>query len=239
MELKFLGRGGAFLPEEGNTSAYFIRENKLFLFDCGETVFLALKRNNRLKKLVEENNIKDIQVYITHRHSDHVGSLSSLIFYCYYILGIRPKVFYPDKFDVSSIQLNRIMQIVGLNGNSLREFHVMDVPDNDIDFIECKHTKNMKCCHYIIRVNDKKIFYSGDCLEVNEEIAPTLKYYDEVYLECSTQSYNTHMTLDKIEEYISLNGEELRDKIYLMHIDSLDLVDQAKEHNLKVVEVEE
>ena len=37
--LKFLGRGSAFNTVEGNTSAYFVRDNILFLIDCGETVF--------------------------------------------------------------------------------------------------------------------------------------------------------------------------------------------------------
>ena len=74
MELKFLGRGAAFYPVLGNTSAYDICDNNLFLIDCGETIF---------KKLFEKdifNKINNIYIFITHTHSDHIGSLSSLIF---------------------------------------------------------------------------------------------------------------------------------------------------------------
>ena len=94
--LKFLGRGSAFNVEEGNTSAYFIKDNIFFLLDCGETIFYELKSNNKLQNLIKEHNIKDVHVYITHLHTDHTGSLSSLIYYCYYVLGIKVNVHYPD-----------------------------------------------------------------------------------------------------------------------------------------------
>lgn len=60
MNLKFLGRGSAFNPKEGNTSAYFIDNNQLFLIDCGETVFEKLVDSDLLK------NIDSINLMITH-----------------------------------------------------------------------------------------------------------------------------------------------------------------------------
>lgn len=78
MQLHFLGRGNSSNVKEGNTSAYFIENQHLFLIDCGETTFTKLLL---LKKL---ENIKEIHIMITHTHSDHIGSLSSLLMYCYY-----------------------------------------------------------------------------------------------------------------------------------------------------------
>ena len=40
--ITFLGSGSAFNPLLGNTSAYFVRNNKFFLIDAGETVFTKL-----------------------------------------------------------------------------------------------------------------------------------------------------------------------------------------------------
>ena len=40
--ITFLGSGSAFNPLLGNTSAYFVRNNQLFLIDAGETVFRKL-----------------------------------------------------------------------------------------------------------------------------------------------------------------------------------------------------
>ena len=64
MNLLFLGRGAAFNPKEGNTSAYFLENNQLFLIDCGESIFERIINKNILK------NIDAINVLITHTHSD-------------------------------------------------------------------------------------------------------------------------------------------------------------------------
>jgi len=73
MELIFLGRGAAFNAEEGNTSAYFIKDNTMFLFDCGESVFHSILN----KKLLD--GIEKINIFITHLHSDHYGSAHDVI----------------------------------------------------------------------------------------------------------------------------------------------------------------
>lgn len=80
MELKFLGRGSAHNYKEGNTAAYFVENNELFLIDCGEDVFQKIMGKDLL-----ENKSK-IHILITHTHSDHVGSLGSLLSYTYYKL---------------------------------------------------------------------------------------------------------------------------------------------------------
>ena len=90
MELNFLGRGSAFNPKEGNTSAYFIENNELFLIDCGEDIFERIIKNNVLK------DIEKINALITHTHSDHIGSLGSLIMYSYYIIKKKVNIILPS-----------------------------------------------------------------------------------------------------------------------------------------------
>ena len=80
MELIFLGWGAAFNPKEGNNSAYFVENNQLFLIDCGESIFERLIESGVLER------IQSINLMITHTHSDHVGSLGSLVMYSFYIL---------------------------------------------------------------------------------------------------------------------------------------------------------
>ena len=91
MELKFLGRGSAFNVKEGNTSAFFYSNGELFLIDCGESVFERVVNNYLL------DNIKAINILITHTHGDHVGSLGSLILYCYHNLDIKVNIILPSK----------------------------------------------------------------------------------------------------------------------------------------------
>ena len=105
MELHFLGRGNSSNAKEGNTAAYFIDNNELFLIDCGETVF------SKIIKLELLNNIKEIHVFITHTHSDHIGSLGSLIMYCYFNIKIKLNIILPTtakhKNSIITIHRNR------------------------------------------------------------------------------------------------------------------------------------
>ena len=80
MELNFLGRGAAFNPKEGNNSAYFIENNQLFLIDCGENIFGRLIDSGLLE------SVESVNLMITHTHSDHIGSLGSLVTYSFYTL---------------------------------------------------------------------------------------------------------------------------------------------------------
>ena len=89
MEINFLGRGSAFNPKEGNNAGYFIQNNELFLIDVGEDVFAKLIEFNILE------NIKKINVMITHTHSDHIGSLGSLVAYSYYVLNEPVNIILP------------------------------------------------------------------------------------------------------------------------------------------------
>ena len=89
--LKFLGIGSCFNFDMGNTSAYYIdnKEKTMLLFDCGETVFSELGKKGLL------SDLEKATVIITHLHSDHVGSLPSLIFYFHYVLPhLNLKVFH-------------------------------------------------------------------------------------------------------------------------------------------------
>ena len=44
LDLKFLGRGAAFYPVEGNTNAYFEAGGDLFFLDFGESAFEKVYR---------------------------------------------------------------------------------------------------------------------------------------------------------------------------------------------------
>jgi ribonuclease BN (tRNA processing enzyme) len=79
LKIKFTGTGGGFEPRMGNSSAILQFAGKNLLIDCGHAVFPRLL----LGKLVP---IID-GILITHLHDDHVGSLSSFIYYYNIVLG--------------------------------------------------------------------------------------------------------------------------------------------------------
>ena len=82
--LKFIGTGSAFNHQMGNTSAYIKQDNTLFIIDCGETAFARMKQLNLFE------GVQNVYIAITHMHSDHVGSLGSLIAYLNIFYGITP-----------------------------------------------------------------------------------------------------------------------------------------------------
>src|SRR5574344_116865 len=105
-QLQFLGTGSAFNTKLGNTSAYLLNNDKsaMLLFDCGETVF------SKLKPILEKNkNISELTICITHSHSDHIGSLPTLLYYLYYMYKDECKcnkninvhiITHPNNYDI-------------------------------------------------------------------------------------------------------------------------------------------
>ena len=122
MEFKFLGRGSAFNLSEGNTSAYFYSNGELFLIDCGESIF---------KRIVDSyllDNIKAVNVLITHTHSDHVGSLGSLILYCFYNLNIKINIILPSKHKYLS-DLEDLLRIFGCKSKMYKFIYENELTD--------------------------------------------------------------------------------------------------------------
>lgn len=216
MDLKFLGKGSAF-SDLTNTSAFFIKEDTLYLLDCGENVF-----SKKIPNLLAKYDLKYVNVFITHMHSDHIGSLPSLIFYCKYILNITPKIFFPEPEKIKTF-----LKVCGVSEDfyDTSEKDNLDFLFNDIkfSFIKVKHVKELNCYAFSIKNENKKIFYSGDLSELPLPICRILEY-DEIYLECCLEDYdeNVHLSLSKI---CGLFDKKDYKKVYLMHFDNIVLRD--------------
>ncbi len=103
MDLKFLGCGSAFNPVYGNTSAYFTIGQDLYVIDAWESIFLSLYQKDLLK---------NVTFLITHMHADHVGSLASIISYCFYVLEKKITIVYPEK------SLWSLLGLMGIDPNA-------------------------------------------------------------------------------------------------------------------------
>lgn len=80
INIKFLGIGGAFDIQEGESSCLIkTNKGKLFLIDCGYTSYVKLKNKNIIDKID--------RVFITHCHSDHISGLSTLIYERFFVYG--------------------------------------------------------------------------------------------------------------------------------------------------------
>lgn len=246
--LKFLGRGCSFLPKEGNTSAYYKIDNRLLLIDCGELVFSKIMDINLL------DNIKEVNILITHMHSDHIGSLSNLIYYLYYIKNIIPTITYPIKDEIVDFLLKQgaivdfhyklntatlnIMDMT-IEANPTSHYEVFKDVLTDVVISNPINTiftvKNVfNSFGYYIRTSNKTIYYSGD----SNELSIDLSKVDIVYQDCSVVEKEDfpHLTFNKLLKIVK---PEDRHKIHLMHIDSYDIFAMANKYGFNVVSLDE
>ena len=234
MELKFLGKGAAFYPVLGNTSAYFIYDKNLFLIDCGESVF---------KKVYEKDlfsEIDNIYVFITHTHSDHIGSLSSLILYCSHKFDIKTKIVIPKENKYLD-SIKNILDSMGVDKSDYEFVNDVDL-DNKFDvfdnirYVETTHCDDMTSYSIIFEKDNGVIYYSGDTNELDtvKSIINGDKNIIKIYIETCSERLDSHIYYEDLLEVIPKN---LRDRVYCMHLDTLDIVDKLEENGFRIVEV--
>lgn len=237
MKLKFLGRGSAFNVKEGNTSAYFIEEDTLFLIDCGETVFTRLVQ----KKVLD--NIKTINVLITHLHPDNVGSLGTLIFYSYFVMKKPINILISDNIDYL-IDLRAYLFAVGCT-KEMYDFVDVKSLDNSytsfdtIRFFSIKHTPEIPSHCIVFCKSGNVTVYSGDTNDFMG-ISCVLFYGDSLetlYVDTTSANYpgNVHLYIGDLALIIP---ENMRSKVYCMHFNNDECIKIAKEYGFNVVEVE-
>jgi len=236
MNLKFIGRGAAFNPKEGNTSAYFIEDNELFLIDCGESVFGSLKELGILDK------VDTLNVMITHTHSDHIGSIGSLVMYAYYVRHIPCNIIVPKEAKY----LDNIKGILFGFGCTNDMFNFSNETDfdnkyssfNKIIYYETDHCDTLNCYSIVFYTNNGIVFYSGDTRETKilDFIIKRGEQIDKIYIDTNISGKGTgHLGIDDIHNFIP---EELVSKTYCMHINSDECMKKAIDYGFNIVETE-
>jgi len=86
LKVEVIGTGGAFNTDKTNSSFLVHLKGTKILVDCGYNVFPYLKQKKH--SLLDELDI----VAITHLDDDHIGSLRSLIFYRWFIVGKKTTI---------------------------------------------------------------------------------------------------------------------------------------------------
>lgn len=162
-KLKPLGFGSAFNSQEyGNNSWYFIEDKEVFMIDCGSTVFNTF----RAKGL---DKYKEINIIITHMHTDHVGSLGTLIEWMYYVKGVRVNI-------VAHNELERdIYNYLSISGIEYHMFNLVFIgygetrakkKNIEVIFAETEHVPQLRTYSItLIRNKTDMIIYSGDTTE--------------------------------------------------------------------------
>lgn len=236
MELKFLGRGAAHNYKEGNTAAYFVENNELFLIDCGEDVFQKI----RLKNLLNDKN--KIHILITHTHSDHVGSLGSLLSYTYYKLKQKVNIIISENEKQKS-EIKKVLECFAIKDDAYNFVYTKDYENKytsfiSINYIKTEHTSLLTCFSIIFDTLDGMIFYSGDTCEVFllEVLLNKKPRIEKLYLDlCSDKENVVHMYIDDVKKVIP---KEFTSKVYAMHINDDECKRLAISYGFNIVEID-
>lgn len=234
MELLFLGRGSAFNISEGNNSAYFIDKNELFLIDCGESVFERIVENNLL------DSVSCVNVMITHTHSDHVGSIGSLIMYCYYVIHKSINII----ISKDSLYKNDIIDLIRIFGCTSDMYSI--VYDDEFDgkydlfssvrFLETNHVLQIPSYGILFNTNNGIVYYSGDTSDLDNvsNLINSDKIIDKIYVDTTSSDVanNVHVYIGELNKLIPFY---LKDKVYCMHINDNKCIDMALEYGFNIV----
>ena len=232
--LNFIGIGSAFNTELGNTSSFVRKNNSLLLIDCGGTIF------HRLQKLSLLDGLEKLYVVITHTHPDHIGSLGEVIFYSYYILGHRPNIFFPKKELIEGLlaSIGVTEQMYNLNSCDTACINDKQLGKLSIEFIPVSHVNTIPAYGFIMKLNERKFYYSGDSNAISKVILDKLKngLISRIYQDTCGLDYegNSHLSLAKLCDLVP---PEFRNKVYCMHLDKNITVEDIKNNGFNVVEI--
>lgn len=234
--LKFIGSGSAFNTKLGNTSAYIKENNTLLLIDCGELTF------NRILELNLLDDVEEVHIVLTHTHPDHVGSLGSFIFFCFYAKQIRPI------FHAATTNFIQLLEMMGVTNKHCEFDNCTFRPDIfisslniELGFTLVDHSKELPS--FAIFLGNRNIseilYYSGDSKDIDKNVIHALKSgrIGYIYQDTSKADYDdsVHLSLRKLCELIP---ENLRNKVYCMHLDNGFIPEEARGLGFNVVENE-
>ena len=234
--LTFLGRGAAFNPTEGNTAAYIREEDRLLLLDCGETVFERLISSEVL------TGLKQIHIAISHTHSDHCGSLGSLVFYCFFALEIKAHIVLPADEPDYADSVRLLLKQFGIPD----AYYVCEVPSevtgfraiSSFRFVKTVHDPHLTCFSFELETPEGGVFYSADTCRT-DELTSFLESHDQIaaiYMEATEFSApgNIHLSLDCLRAALP---EAAMEKTHLMHLSSKGCMEKAMNIGFMIVDV--
>ena len=99
------------------------------------------------------------------------------------------------------------------------------------------HSEMLTCYAILINTDNGYIYYSGDSNETSivEKLISNNEMIDKMYFDTTLNDSKDshHLNINKLNSVIP---NELKDKVYCMHIDSDELIERVKELNLKIVD---
>jgi ribonuclease BN (tRNA processing enzyme) len=183
MKIKFIGTGGAFEPQYGNSAALLQFRGKTLLIDAGFTIYGSLVAHQGWQ-------VPDY-VLLTHLHNDHCGSLANLILHRHYFGGkATTAILYQS--DAFRQQIETFLRLQLKDPGKYVEFvPVSDLPGLQVLDTYGRHAEGFQSYSFIFEEEGKRLVYSGDLRQADFLFAhlqtlppmPTTVYHDIAFQE--------------------------------------------------------
>jgi ribonuclease BN (tRNA processing enzyme) len=159
MKIKFIGTGGAFEPQYGNSAALLRFQDKTLLIDAGFTVY---------GRLVELNLWQQPDyILLTHLHNDHCGSLANILLHRHYF-GQRPRTTILYQSEGFRQQIETFLKIQLKDPEKYADFvPVSSLPGLQVLDTFGKHSADFQSYSFIFEENGERLVYSGDLHQTN------------------------------------------------------------------------
>ncbi|MDR2477716.1 MAG: MBL fold metallo-hydrolase [Treponema sp.] len=236
MELHFLGRGAGFNPAEGSTSAFFIDGTKMFLIDCGESVFKTILEREIL------DSVSELNIFITHTHSDHVGSLGSLVLYAAMVKRQTVNIII-DEIMGYRADICALLKIYGLSGGM---YHFVNARNLDgssslfdsVRYVKTRHCDELASCGLLFETEQGLVFYSGDMRESRPliDLINSGKPIAKIYIDSNNDREPNphHLSIHLLNDIVP---PAIRPKIFCMHINNSQCLADARAYGFGIVAI--
>jgi ribonuclease BN (tRNA processing enzyme) len=159
MEIKFIGTGGAFEPQYGNSAALLRLGEKILLIDAGFTVYGRLLALNRWQQ--------PDYILLTHLHNDHCGSLANILLHRYYF-GEHGRTTILYQSAPFRQQIETFLAIQLKEPGKYADF----VPVSEFGGLQVvdtygRHSDDFQSYSFIFEEKQERLVYSGDLREAD------------------------------------------------------------------------
>lgn len=188
------------------------------------------------------NDINCVNIFITHTHSDHVGSIGSLIMYCYYVLKIGVNIII-SKDSLYKDDLISLIRIFGCTNDMYRVVYEHELDNkynvfNSVKYMKTNHVKEISSYGILFDTSDGILYYSGDTSDLNNisELISNSLVIDKIYVDVTSYDVanNVHVFIGILNKEIP---DYLKPRVYCMHINDEKCADMVLEYGFNIVNV--
>lgn len=200
--LKFLISESAGKKSINNKSCYFKKDGIMILINCGKGVAAALKKSKVLK------DVKEVFQVLTHDSIDHLHDIKPVFDYIKAETGSLPKLI--ESISYKKEKLNRL----GIKeGKDFISIEPLKNNFNWINFLAVPHSDKSLSCPIELYLDNKKIFYAGDC----GNIPFSIENYDEYYIDFADKESEYFMYPEKVKKLAKKNKIR-KDRLWVVHL---------------------